>query len=77
MSVVWTWQAQLPGRPVSVERTEVIGALAAVGDSVVVTGRPGSWTCHVHTTDIGAALDAALELGRPRRVRVEPLHAGG
>jgi len=63
--------------PVSVGRSEVIGALAAVGDSVVVTGRPGSWTCHVHTTDIGAALDAALELGRPRRVRVEPLHPGG
>ena len=58
-------------------REEVIVALAAVGDSVVVTGRPGCWTCHVHTEDIGAALDAALDLGRPRRVRVEPLPPDG
>jgi dihydroxyacetone kinase-like predicted kinase len=64
-------------RPVATGREGVIAALAAVGDSVVVTGRPGCWTCHVHTVDIGAALEAALELGRPRRVRVEPLHPGG
>lgn len=63
--------------PAGVGRAAVIAALAALGDSVVVTGRPGCWTCHVHTSDIGAVLDAALELGRPRRVRVEPLHPGG
>ena len=52
---------------------EVITALAAVGDSVVVTGSVGAWTCHVHADDIGAVLEAVLDLGRPRRIRVESL----
>ena len=43
-------------------------AWGAIGDSIVVVGGDGLWNCHVHTNDIGAAIEAALDLdGRPRR----------
>jgi DAK2 domain fusion protein YloV len=46
----------------------------AVGDSIVVVGGDGIWNCHVHTNDIGAAIEAALDLdGRPRQIRVTDL----
>jgi DAK2 domain fusion protein YloV len=47
--------------------------LAGLGDSVVVVGGDGLWNCHVHTDDIGAAVEAALGVGRPRRIRVSDL----
>ena len=40
---------------------------AGVGDSIVVVGGDGLWNCHIHTDDIGAAVEAALDAGRPRR----------
>ena len=46
----------------------------AIGDSVVVVGGDGIWNCHVHTNDIGAAIEVALDLdGRPRNIRVTDL----
>jgi DAK2 domain fusion protein YloV len=46
----------------------------AIGDSIVVVGGDGLWNCHVHTNDIGAAIEVALDLdGRPRRIRVTDL----
>jgi DAK2 domain fusion protein YloV len=46
----------------------------AVGDSIVVVGSKGRWNCHVHTDDIGAAVEAALDVGgRPHRIRVTDL----
>jgi DAK2 domain fusion protein YloV len=46
----------------------------AIGDSIVVVGGDGVWNCHVHTNDIGAAVEAALDLGgRPRAIRVTDL----
>jgi uncharacterized protein len=46
----------------------------AIGDSIVVVGGDGVWNCHVHTNDIGAAIEAALDLdGRPRQIRVTDL----
>ena len=46
-----------------------------IGDSIVVVGGDGLWNCHVHTDDIGAAIEAALDLGgRPSRIRVSDLH---
>lgn len=46
-----------------------------LGDSIVVVGGDGLWNCHVHTDDIGAAIEAALDLdGRPSRIRVTDLH---
>ncbi len=58
-------------------------ALDGVGDAVAVVGdgRPagGVWAVHVHCTDVGAALEAGIEAGRPHRIRVTPLvdHEGG
>ncbi|MGH9095209.1 MAG: DAK2 domain-containing protein, partial [Acidimicrobiales bacterium] len=46
---------------------------AGVGDSIVVVGGDGLYNCHIHTDDIGAAIDAALDVGRPRQIRVSDL----
>ncbi len=46
---------------------------AALGDSVVVVGGDGMWNCHVHTDDIGAAIEAGIAAGRPHRIRVTDL----
>lgn len=46
---------------------------AGVGDSIVVVGGEGLWNCHIHTDDIGAAIEAALDVGRPRAIRVTDL----
>ena len=45
----------------------------AIGDSIVVVGGDGLWNCHVHTNDIGAAIEAGIEAGRPREIRVTDL----
>ena len=45
-----------------------------IGDSIVVVGGDGLWNCHVHTNDIGSAIEAALDLGgRPKQIRVTDL----
>jgi DAK2 domain fusion protein YloV len=46
---------------------------AGIGDSIVVVGGDGMYNCHIHTDDIGAAVEAALEAGRPRKIRVSDL----
>ncbi len=46
---------------------------AGIGDSIVVVGGDGMWNCHIHTDDIGAAIEAALDAGRPCRIRVTDL----
>ncbi len=46
---------------------------AALGDSIVVVGGDGLWNCHVHTDDIGGAIEAGIEAGRPRQIRVTDL----
>lgn len=47
-----------------------------IGDSVVVVGGDGIWNCHVHTNDVGAAIEVALDLGgRPKKIRVTDLFA--
>lgn len=48
-------------------------AWAALGDSIVVVGGDGLWNCHVHTDDIGGAVEAGIEAGRPRNIRVTDL----
>jgi len=45
-------------------------ALAGLGDSLVVVGGDGLWNVHVHVDDVGAAIEAGIEAGRPHRVRV-------
>ena len=44
--------------------------LAPLGDSLVVVGRDRLWNVHVHVDDVGAAIEAGLEAGRPHRIRV-------
>ncbi|MGH9066890.1 MAG: hypothetical protein ACRD0J_05305, partial [Acidimicrobiales bacterium] len=44
-----------------------------LGDSIVVVGSGSLWNCHIHTDDVGAAVEAALDVGRPRRIRVTDL----
>jgi DAK2 domain fusion protein YloV len=46
---------------------------AGIGDSIVVVGGDGLWNCHIHADDIGAAIEAALDCGRPRNIRVTDL----
>jgi DAK2 domain fusion protein YloV len=46
---------------------------AGIGDSIVVVGGDGLWNCHIHTDDIGAAIEAAVDAGRPRQIRVTDL----
>ena len=45
-----------------------------IGDSIVVVGGEGLYNCHVHTNDIGAAIEAPIALGgRPHQIRVTDL----
>ncbi|MGQ0832567.1 MAG: DAK2 domain-containing protein [Microthrixaceae bacterium] len=46
---------------------------AGIGDSIVVVGGDGLWNCHIHTDDIGASIEAAIEIGRPTKIRVTDL----
>jgi DAK2 domain fusion protein YloV len=51
--------------------------LAELGDSLVVVGvdTPSGreWNVHVHCVDVGAAIEAGIEAGRPYRISVTPL----
>ncbi|WP_300406028.1 DAK2 domain-containing protein [Nocardioides sp.] len=44
--------------------------LAPLGDSLVVVGGERLWNVHIHVDDVGAAIEAGIEAGRPYRVRV-------
>lgn len=45
--------------------------LSDLGDSVIVVGAGnGSFNVHVHTDDVGAAIEAGVESGRPYRITV-------
>jgi dihydroxyacetone kinase-like predicted kinase len=45
--------------------------LAELGDSVAVVGDGGDlWNVHLHCNDVGAAIEAGIEAGRPHRVTV-------
>jgi dihydroxyacetone kinase-like predicted kinase len=52
--------------------------LSGLGDSLVIVGAAGSphddavrtWNVHVHVNDVGAAIEAGIEAGRPSRLSV-------
>jgi uncharacterized protein len=46
---------------------------AGYGGSIVIVGGDGVYKCHIHTDDIGGAIEAAIEIGRPREIRVTDL----
>jgi uncharacterized protein len=47
---------------------------AGIGDSIVIVGGDGLYNCHIHTDDVGAAVEAALDAGRPRDIKVTDLN---
>lgn len=49
--------------------------LAQLGDSVAIatSGVVGGYSVHVHTDDAGAAVEAGLAFGRPRRIQISAL----
>ena len=46
---------------------------SGLGDSIVIVGGDGLYNCHIHTDEIGASIEAALDAGRPREIRVTDL----
>ena len=46
---------------------------AGLGDSIAIVGGDGLYNCHIHTNDIGASIEAGLDAGRPRNIRVTDL----
>jgi DAK2 domain fusion protein YloV len=56
-----------PGQQVAKLRT----TLAGLGDSVaVVSAGEGVWNVHAHVDDVGAAIEAGVEAGRPHQISV-------
>jgi len=56
------------------KQREFMEAWGRIGDSIVVVGGDGLYNCHVHTNDIGAAIEAPIELGgKPFKIRVTDL----
>lgn len=43
------------------------------GGSIVIVGGDGLYKCHIHTNEIGPAIEAAIEIGRPREILVTDL----
>ena len=49
-------------------------AWGEIGDSIVVVGGDGIYNCHIHTNDIGMAIEAPLKVGGvPSKIRVTDL----
>ncbi len=44
--------------------------LDPLGDSLVVVGGEGLWNVHIHVDDVGAAVEAGIRAGVPRRIQV-------
>ena len=54
------------------ERLDELGESVAIATSGVV----GGYSVHVHTDDAGAAIEAGLAFGHPRRIQISPLTSG-
>ncbi len=50
--------------------------LAECGSSVVVAGADPVWRVHVHTDDVGCAIEAGLAVGKPSKIRITDLRVG-
>ncbi|MEU8236612.1 DAK2 domain-containing protein [Actinoplanes missouriensis] len=54
--------------------TKLRETLDALGDSLVVVGTgDGTWNVHVHVADVGPAIEAGIEAGRPYKISVTRL----
>lgn len=61
---------------VEIDEERVAGlraGLAVLGDSLVMVGGEGVWNVHVHVADAGAAVEAAISVGRPYHIRITHL----
>ncbi len=72
------------GKPRSYEVMFLLEATAAsiidfrsawleIGDSMVIVGEEPIWNCHLHTSEIGRAIEIGIEAGRPYEIRVTDL----
>jgi DAK2 domain fusion protein YloV len=52
-------------------------ALLSLGDSVLVVGGDRLWSVHAHVDDVGAAIEAGLDAGRPHRISVTHFESSG
>ena len=48
-------------------------AWESLGDSIVIIGGEGLYNCHIHSNDVGGSIEASLDAGRPRQIRVTDL----
>ncbi len=44
-----------------------------LGDSIAIVGGEGLYNCHIHTNDVGRVIEAGVDAGRPRHIRVTDL----
>ena len=67
----YAYEVQFLLRDADEARVEVLKEqLALLGDSLVVVGGDDLWNVHVHVNDVGAAVEAGVEAGRPFRITV-------
>jgi hypothetical protein len=73
-SLEFRWEVQYLLDEFSIPDDEAVGhlkqVLTTLGDSVVVVSAGDLLNVHVHTNQIGAAVEAGLAIGHPRRVEV-------
>lgn len=70
-SDAYAYEVQFLLRDASARQVDALkGQLDALGDSLVVVGADELWNVHVHVNDVGAAVEAAVEAGRPFRITV-------
>ncbi len=46
---------------------------AKLGDSIAIVGGKGTWNCHIHTDEIGPAIEAGIAAGTPSDIRITDL----
>ncbi|MBC7375572.1 MAG: DAK2 domain-containing protein, partial [Frankiales bacterium] len=70
-SEAYAYEVQFLLREAAAEAVDVLTAeLGGLGDSLVVVGGDGLYNVHVHVNDVGAAIEAGVEAGRPFRITV-------
>ena len=70
-STEFAYEVQFLLRDTGEAEVERLGKqLDALGDSLVVVGAGDLWNVHVHVNDVGAAVEAAVDAGRPFRITV-------
>lgn len=70
-SATFAYEVQFLLRETSEQAVETLKeSLGRLGDSLVVVGGDDLFNVHVHVNDVGAAIEAGVEAGRPFRITV-------